>query len=303
MKKNTDVFIGREKFSNPFLAASGTFGYGEEFSKFFSLSCLGGFVTKTITASPRTGNPSPRIYEVSSGIINSIGLANEGIEDFIRNKGPFLRKLKTRLIVSIYGNSLSEWEFLVERIEKMRLCSLAGFELNCSCPNLHGEILAYDQTAVARLVQRLRKKTKNILIPKLSFCPHICDIAHSCEQKGADAVTLMNTIPAMAIDVVNRKPVLGSVFGGLSGPCIKPIVQAVVYKAYETISIPIIASGGISTFRDALESFYAGASLVEVGTANFSDSAVLPSMVREFSAFLHTRKETVSDLIGRAHNL
>lgn len=275
------VKIGRLNLKNPVMTASGTFGYGEEYEQFFDINKLGAIITKTITLKPRAGNPPPRIWETPSGLINSIGLQNDGVEDFIRNKIPRLRKIKTIVIASIAGEGASEYAELARRISKAGV--VAGLELNLSCPNIKRKIGTYplfkmgcvpifsqDEKATYDIVAAVRRATKLTVIAKLT--PNVTDItsiAKSAEDAGADAVSLINTFPAMAFDVEKGIPRLGAVTGGLSGPAIRPIAIKMVYDTTKAVKIPVIGIGGIMTSDDAIEFLIAGAKAVQIGTANF----------------------------------
>jgi len=257
---------------NPVMVASGTFGYGEEYAELVDLNSLGAIVAKTITLKPRLGNEPPRIVETASGIINSIGLQNVGIEAFIGEKLPFLKKYEVPLIVSIAGETTDEY---VQLAKTLREEKIPGLELNLSCPNIrYGRKLMFAQDAKAthQVVSKVRKVTDLPLIVKLS--PNVTDIAsiaRVCEDDGADGVSLINTFTGMAIDVENRKPLLRQITGGLSGPAIKPIALAMVYEVRKAVKIPIIGMGGIMTADDALEFIIAGAKAVAIGTGNFVD--------------------------------
>ncbi len=299
---NYSVSLGKIKFSNPLLAASGTFGYGKEFSSVSALSSWGGFITKTLTLNPRRGNPVPRIYEVRSGVINSIGLENEGLKNFLDNKVALIKKYKTKVIVSIYGEDQKQWLSLIEGITSVISGNIIGLELNFSCPNVHGKIISHDKILVKKILKALRKKTSKMLIPKLSFSPNIEQIAKVCEDYGADAVTVMNTVSAIALDINTKKPILGNIFGGLSGPAIKHIAQAAVYKTYKKISIPILASGGVFDYKDVLEFMLAGATLVQLGTVNFTDTDISKNILKGVNSYLLANKyKSIQKIIGAAN--
>ena len=283
------------------MVASGTFGYGEEASKFIDLDKLGAIVTKTITMNEREGNPPPRVCETASGMLNSIGLQNKGVKDFIENTIPFLSKFKTPLIANIAGDSAKEYAELAKILNKESL--VKGLEINISCPNVSkgGMYFCFDPKATAELVKSVRKATSLPIIVKLS--PNVTDIAliaQEAEKAGADAVSLINTIWAMAIDVNTRKSKLGMPTGGLSGPAIKPVAVRLVWQAAQAVKIPIIGIGGIMTGEDAIEFFLAGASAVQVGTANFVDTQAPIRIVEEIKDYLSKNKiENYKELIGK----
>ena len=294
------VNIGGIRMKNPVMVASGTFGYGEEFSKFFDLSKLGAIVVKGTTLKPRLGNPCPRIVETDSGMINSIGLQNVGVENFIKDKLPFLRKFNTPVIVNIAGFTVDEF---CELAKRLNVKGVSGLELNISCPNVKYSSkvkFSHDAKLTYQVTKRVRKNTKLPLIVKLS--PDVTDItliAKACEEAGADAVSLINTFPAMAIDTEAKKPILGNVEGGLSGPAIKPIALRLVWKVYQKIKIPIIGMGGIISAKDAIEFMIAGAKGIAVGTANFINPYSCIEILNGIKKYMHKhRMNSISKLIG-----
>ena len=256
---------------NPVMTASGTFGYAEEFEKYFDLNRLGAIVVKTITRLPRAGNPPPRVAETPAGMLNAIGLQNVGIEGFIREKLPYLRRLAPPLIVNVAGESVEDFRELTKRISDQ--AGVAGIELNVSCPNVAGGLdFSTDPQLAYRVVKAAREATQLPLIPKLS--PNVTDIvtiARAVAEAGADAISLINTLVGMAVDVRTRRPKIGNVTGGLSGPAIRPIAVRMVWQVARAVRLPIIGMGGIVTAEDALEFLIAGATAVAVGTANFID--------------------------------
>ncbi len=259
-------------FANPVLLASGTCNYGEELRALTDLSRLGGVVSKTITPRPRSGNPPPRVVETAAGMLNAIGLQNPGIDAFIAHRWPVLQALGTRVIVNIAGDTPTEFAVLAARLSE--LPGITALELNISCPNVHagGMLFGADPAAAAAVVTAVRHATRLPVIAKLT--PNVTDItavARAVADAGADAVSLINTLVGMAVDVERRRPVLANVTGGLSGPAIKPVALAMVWKVRSAVRVPIIGIGGIATARDALEFLVAGASLVQVGTATFVD--------------------------------
>lgn len=276
---------------NPVMVASGTFGYGEEASKFVDLDNLGAIITKTITLKPREGNPPPRVAETPSGMLNSIGLQNKGVDDFTKNSLPFLSKFKTPVIANIAGDSAKEYAELAKILNKEPL--IKGIEVNISCPNVKkgGMFFCFDPKATSELVKTVRKATSLPLIVKLS--PNVTDItliASQAESAGADAISLINTLLGMSIDIETRKSKLGTPTGGLSGPAIKPIAVRMVWQVAQAVKIPVIGIGGIMTGRDAIEFFLAGASAVQVGTANFVDTQAPIRIVEEIEEYLEENK-------------
>jgi len=265
------VEVAGIRMQNPVMTGSGTFGYGEEFEKYFDLNRLGAIVVKTITRLPRAGNPPPRVAETPAGMLNAIGLHNVGIEGFIRDKLPNLRRLAPPLIVNVAGESVEDFRELTKRISDQD--GVAGIELNVSCPNVAGGLdFSSDPQLAHRVVRAAREATPLPLIPKLS--PNVTDIvtiARAVAEAGADAISLINTLVGMAVDVRTRRPKIGNVTGGLSGPAIRPIAVRMVWQVARAVRLPVIGMGGIVTAEDALEFLIAGATAVAVGTANFID--------------------------------
>lgn len=269
------VKLGSLEFSNPVIAASGTFGYGIEFVPFVDLNRLGGLCTKGLSLKPRLGNPVPRVFETASGMLNAIGLENVGFEQFRDAKLPLLQKYKTRIIANFFGETIREYEEMAEQLS--RLDRIDALEMNISCPNVEEGGLAFSSNPkiVEQVVQAVRPATQKFLIVKLSpNVTDICEIAQAAEAAGADAVSLVNTYVGMALDIDTRKPFLANSSGGLSGPAIKPIALNMVYQVSRKVNIPVIGIGGIRTAEDALEFIMAGASAIQVGTANYFDPAV-----------------------------
>ncbi len=261
------------EFQSPILAASGTFGYGHEVQDLTDVNELGGVVTKSITFHPREGNPPPRIAETPSGMLNSIGLANVGVNQFCDEKIEYLNQLKTNVIINIAGSTIEEYLNTLEIIENSNGNHI-GYEINVSCPNVKegGMVFGVKPDVTEKLTKSLRKLTSRLLIVKLS--PNVTkieDIAKASEQGGADAVSAINTVVGMGIDIKTRKPFLKTIFGGLSGPAIKPIALANVHKIYKAVEIPIIGIGGISKVEDIIEFILSGADLVQIGTLNFRE--------------------------------
>jgi dihydroorotate dehydrogenase (NAD+) catalytic subunit len=283
-------------FRNPVLTASGTFGYGKEFAPLLQLSALGGLVTKGISPSPRFGNPPPRICETASGMLNSIGLENVGVEGFATEKLPFLRTCGTRVLVNFFGTTLDEYVDCGQRLGKLE--GVDGLEMNVSCPNIKAGGIEFgrDPRVLGDLVRACRAVIAKPLWVKLT--PNTSDIvalARACAENGADAVSVINTLTGMAIDARTRRPRLATVFGGLSGPAIKPVALRMVYQIHRAgLGIPICGIGGIQTGLDAVEFFLAGASTIQVGTQNFIDPASSERIVREVEDFC--RSSGITDL-------
>ena len=260
---------------NPVIAASGTFGYGLEFIPFLDLNRLGGFCTKGLSLKPRVGNPVPRVFETASGMLNAIGLENVGLEKFRDEKLPLLQPYRTRIIANFFGDTVQEYAEMAEQLSGLE--RIDALEMNISCPNVEEGGLAFSSSPriVEQVVAAVRPVTSKYLIVKLSpNVTDICEIAQAAQQAGADAVSLVNTYLGMALDITTRKPYLANTSGGLSGPSIKPIALHQVYQVARSVTIPVIGIGGIRTAEDALEFLMAGASAVQVGTANFFDPAV-----------------------------
>ncbi|RMG02446.1 MAG: dihydroorotate dehydrogenase [Nitrospirae bacterium] len=266
---NLEVKIGKIRMKNPVMTASGTFGYGAEFSGFFDLDDLGAIVVKGISKEPKEGNPSPRIWETPCGMLNAIGLQNVGLRGFMDEKLPYLRRFSTPVIVNILGSSTEEYVEIARALDG----EVEGIEVNVSCPNVKegGILFSSSRDALREVVGRVRDAVReSTLIVKLS--PSTSDIGQDamlCQEEGADAVSMINTIPAMAIDIETRRPRLANITGGLSGPAIRPVAVRMVWEAYKRVKIPIVGMGGIMTGADAVEFILAGATAVAVGTANF----------------------------------
>ena len=296
--------IGKTIFKNPIWVASGTFGYGQEFEEFLNLNEVGAIVTKTITLKAREGNPPPRIVETPSGMLNSIGLENKGVRHFKKEYLPFLKKLNTRVVVSIAGSAKEEFAALAGEFTGKDLPD--AIELNLSCPNVkhkgaNAALFAQDAQATKKIISAVRKKVKCALIAKLT--PNVTDIttvAKAAESGGADAVSLVNTYFGMAVDLEKWEPALGNVAGGLSGPAIKPMALKAVWDVSNKVKIPIIGIGGIMTGLDAVEFMLCGASAVQVGTANFVDPDAHAKVLREFKGYLKERNiKKTSEIIGK----
>jgi dihydroorotate dehydrogenase (NAD+) catalytic subunit len=264
-----------KQFKNPVWVASGTFGYGEEYAELYDVSKLGAIVTKSITLEPRQGHPPPRVVETPSGMLNAIGLQNVGVDNFIKEKLPYLRGLKTRVIVNIAGSSINEYVKVTERLNRKR--GIDALEVNISCPNVKagGIEIGADPKQALKTIGMVKKASSFPVIAKLS--PNVTDItviARAVEDAGADAISLINTLVGMVIDVDKKKPALSNLTGGLSGPAIRPVAVAMVYKVARTVQIPIIGIGGITNTDDALQFLLAGAKAIQIGTANFINPKV-----------------------------
>ncbi len=300
MKPNMSVKLAGIVLRNPVMTASGTFGYGQEFAPYLDLEQIGAFVTKGLSLKPKAGNPTPRIVETPGGMLNAIGLQNVGIDAFIQEKVPFLRTIKTPAIVNLYGNTLEEYGELAARIETIP--EVAGIEVNISCPNVKqgGIVFGTDPAAAAEVVGLVRRNTTKPLIVKLS--PNVTDVvvmAKACVDAGAEALSLINTLTGMAIDLAKRRPILANVTGGLSGPAIKPVALRMVWQVAKAVQVPIIGIGGIMTATDALEFMLAGATAVQVGTANFLDPSAAQTIAADMEQYLVDNGITdIRELIG-----
>lgn len=294
------VRLGSLTLKSPILVASGTFGYGQESADLVDLNALGGIVTKSITLETRDGNPPPRIVELPAGMLNSIGLANVGVEKFLAEKLPFLRSLATAVIVNVAGSTAEEFLAVVQRLEDAE--GIDAYELNFSCPNVKEGGLEFSQNpAVTEKVTRMiREVTRRPLIIKLTpNVTRVGTIARAAEAGGADAVSLINTLVGMAVDVRTRRPRINSIVGGYSGPAIKPVALAKVFEVAQAVKIPIVGMGGIMNLEDALEFLIVGASAVQVGTANFIDPSTGEKIIRALADYCQQHKlRSVRDLVG-----
>ncbi|GFE58542.1 dihydroorotate dehydrogenase [Geobacter sp. AOG1] len=294
------VEIAGIKLRNPVMTASGTFGYGAEFARYMDLESIGAIITKGLSLRPKAGNATPRIVETPGGMLNAIGLQNVGIDAFIADKVPFLRTISTPVIVNVYGNTLEEYGELAGRLD--RIPEVAGLEVNISCPNVKqgGIVFGTDPAAAYEVVKMVRDATIKPVIVKLS--PNVTDVvvmANACADAGADALSLINTLTGMAIDLAKRKPVLANITGGLSGPAIKPVALRMVWQVARAVQLPIIGIGGIMSATDALEFMLAGATAVQVGTANFLDPTAAQTIARDMERYLVEQGiADVKELIG-----
>ena len=299
-KPDLAVQIGPLKLKNPVLTASGTFGYGQEFSSLMDPNLLGGIVVKGISLKPMEGNPPPRIVETPCGMLNAIGLANVGLEAFLSEKLPWLQELDTCVIVNIYGHSLDEYGAVAAGLKGVR--GISALEVNISCPNVEQGGMAFgtDPDMAARVTERVLKETDKPVIVKLS--PNVTDIrkiAKAVEKAGAHALSLINTLTGMAIDVESRMPKLANGSGGLSGPAIRPVAVHMVHQVVRTVNIPVIGMGGILEPRDALEFLIAGAGAIQVGTANFINPRAALNIINGLETFLSEHGiNSINDIIG-----
>jgi len=299
-RPNLAVEIAGIKMKNPVMPASGTFGYGEEYAHYFDLGRLGAIVTKGLSLRPKAGNPTPRIAETTSGMLNAIGLQNVGIEAFLADKVSFYKNFDTPVIANFFGNTLEEYGEVAQRLSDIP--EIAAVELNISCPNVKqgGIVFGTDPQAAAQVVTLVRKALSKPLIVKLT--PNVTDItviARAAEDAGADAISCINTLTGMAVDVRTRRPQIANRTGGLSGPAIRPVAVRMVHQVVQAVKIPVIGIGGITCARDALEFLIVGAKAVQVGTANFIDPGVMPAIVEGIEAFcLEEGIVDINDLIG-----
>ena len=297
---NTAIQIGGITLKNPVMTASGTYGYGLEYSDFIDLSKLGGIVVKGTTLNPRQGNPYPRMAETPSGMLNAVGLQNKGVEYFCSEIYPSIKDIDTHMIVNVSGSTVEDYMATAERIAE--LDKIPAIELNISCPNVKEGGMAFGVTCAgaAEVVRAVRKVYPKTLIVKLS--PNVTDIteiARAVEAEGADSISMINTLLGMAIDVKSRKPILSTVTGGLSGPAVKPVALRMVWQTAKVVSIPIIGMGGISSCEDAIEFLLAGASAVQVGTYNFVDPTITTKIASGIEDYLVQNNMTnISELIG-----
>ena len=299
-KPDMSVNLAGMALRNPVMTASGTFGYGQEFSEYVNLNTLGAFITKGLCVNPRPGNPTPRIVETPGGMLNAIGLQNVGIEAFIAKKIPYIRTVNTPCIVNFFGETAEEYAEMAARLDA--LPEVAGLEMNISCPNVRqgGIIFGTDPACAASIVKACRTATKKPLFVKLS--PNVTDIvgmAHACADEGADALSLINTLIGMAIDLNARRPVLANITGGLSGPAVKPVALRMVWLVAKAVNIPVIGIGGIMTATDALEFILAGATAIQVGTASFINPGAAQTIAEDMEAWMTAHGETdIKNLIG-----
>ncbi|MBQ2489657.1 MAG: dihydroorotate dehydrogenase [Bacteroidales bacterium] len=295
------VNIGELRFKNPVLTASGTFGYGEEFADFVDLERLGGFIVKGTTLNPRDGNPYPRMAETPAGMLNAVGLQNKGVDYFIGHIYPRIKDLDTNVLVNLSGSSIEDYVAAAEKLAGLE--RVPAIELNISCPNVKAGGMAFGTSceAAGRVVAAVRRAYPKTLVVKLS--PNVTDIASiakAVEAEGADAVSLINTLLGMAVNAETQRPVLSTVTGGLSGACVKPIALRMVWQVYHAVKVPIIGLGGIMNATDAIEFFLAGATAIQVGTANFINPRVTMEIVDGIAAYLERKNiGSVRELVGQ----
>jgi dihydroorotate dehydrogenase (NAD+) catalytic subunit len=294
------VNIGGIEIKNPVMTASGTFGYASEFERLVDLNRLGAIIVKGLSLEPSSGNPPPRIVETPCGMLNAIGLENVGLAAFVKNKLPYLRRLDTPIFVNIYGTRVEEYAELAARLEDID--GVSGIEVNISCPNVKSGGVAFGAypKSAAEVVRAIRKRIIEPLMVKLS--PNVTDIteiAKSVEGEGADALSLINTITGMAINIDTRRPKIANITGGLSGPAIKPVALRMVWQVVQTVNVPVVGIGGIMTAKDALEFLIAGAAAVQIGTANFINPQATTDIIDGIETFLSERNiSDISDIIG-----
>jgi dihydroorotate dehydrogenase (NAD+) catalytic subunit len=299
-KPDLKVNIGAIELQNPVMTASGTFGYAREFEGLVDLNRLGAIIVKGLSLEPTKGNPPPRIVETPCGMLNAIGLENVGIDVFVKEKLPFLQTLFPPIFANIYGTSIEAYAELAARVDELE--AIGGVEVNISCPNVKAGGIAFgaDPNSAFKVVKAVRKKTSKQLIVKLS--PNVTDItiiARSAEEAGADALSLINTITGMAIDIETRRPKIANITGGLSGPAIKPVALRMVWQVAQAAQIPVVGIGGIMTAVDALEFLIAGATAVQIGTANFTNPRTTLEIIGGIEKFLSQNKiDRVADIIG-----
>ncbi|MDR1458936.1 MAG: dihydroorotate dehydrogenase [Bacteroidales bacterium] len=298
---NMTVKIGNLSLKNPVLTASGTFGYGEEFNDFIDLNLLGGIIVKGTTLLPKEGNPYPRMAETPSGMLNAVGLQNKGVNYFIDHIYPRIKDLNTSIIVNVSGATIDDY---VQTAEKLNtLDAIPAIELNISCPNVKEGGMAFGTScrSAQSVVKAVRSAYKKTLIVKLSpNVTSITDIAQAVEDAGADSVSLINTLLGMAIDAERQKPVLSTITGGLSGPCVKPIALRMVWQVSKVVKIPIIGLGGIMNATDAVEFILAGATAVQIGTANFIDPLISVKIINGIEEYLNRKGvECLDDIRGK----
>lgn len=295
-----NVNINKLELKNPVMTASGTFGYGLEFNDFISIDEIGGIIVKGTTLEPRQGNDYPRMAEVPSGMLNCVGLQNKGVEYFCSNIYPQIKDINTNMIVNVSGSTLEDYASCAARINE--LDNIPAIELNISCPNVKAGGMAFGVTAsgAASVVKAVREVYDKTLIVKLSpNVTSVVDIAKACEAEGADSVSLINTLVGMAIDIEKRKPILSIATGGLSGPAVKPVALRMVWQVAKAVNIPVIGLGGISSATDAIEFLMAGATAIQIGTANFLDPTITIKVRDGINQWLDEHNiSDVNDIIG-----
>ena len=295
------IKIGKLSLKNPVLTASGTFGYGLEFADFIDLNKLGGFIVKGTTLEPREGNAYPRMAETPMGMLNAVGLQNKGIDYFIKEIYPKIKHYKTNIIVNVSGSKIEDYIAVAEKLNELE--QIPAIELNISCPNVKSGGMAFGTScsSAAEITKAIRKSYQKTLIVKLSpNVTSIVDIAKAVEDEGCDALSLINTLLGMAIDIKTRKPILSTVTGGLSGPCIKPVALRMVWQVAKNVKVPLIGIGGIMNTTDAIEFFLAGASAIQIGTANFIDPQSTIKIIEGINDYLIKNNfNSLNDIIGK----
>ncbi len=301
---NTKVNLLGIELDNPIIPASGTFGYGYEYAELYDINCLGSFSFKGTTLEPRFGNPTPRIAECAEGMINSVGLQNPGVEAVIAHELPELKKCFSKpVMANVCGFSLEEYAEVCRRLDGEE--QIGWFEVNVSCPNVHGGGISFGTSpeAAASVVRAVKKVTNKPIIIKLT--PNVTDIvsiAKACEEAGADGISLINTMLGMKIDLKTKKPVVANKMGGFSGPAIKPVAVRMIYQVYEAVKIPIVGMGGVSSAEDVIEMMLAGATAVEVGTANLPNPMAAKEIIEDLPRVMNKyRIQNLSEIIGGAH--
>lgn len=301
---NTKVVLSGITLDNPIIPASGTFGFGYEFAELYDINCLGTFSFKGTTKDPRFGNPTPRIAETASGMLNAVGLQNPGVEKVISEEIPKLKKVFHKpVMANVSGFAVDEYAYTVEKLDAEN--QIGWFEVNISCPNVHGGGMSFgtDPLAAAEVTRAVRKVTKKPIYIKLS--PNVADIvsiAKACEDAGADGISLINTLLGMRIDLKTKKPVIANKTGGFSGPAIKPVAVRMVYQVYDAVKIPIIGMGGVSSAEDVIEFMLAGATAVQVGAANLVDPFACRDIINDLPGVMEKYGiNNLSDIIGGAH--
>ena len=301
---NTKLMLAGIEIDNPVIPASGTFGYGQEFSELYDINCLGTFSFKGTTSEPRFGNPTPRIAECTAGMINAVGLQNPGVDAVLTKELPEMKKFFHKpVMANVCGFSLEEYAHVCSVLDSAD--QIGWFEINVSCPNVHGGGMSFgtSATAAAEVVKAVKKVTTKPIIIKLS--PNVTDIvsiAKACEAEGADGISMINTMLGMRIDIRTKKPIIANKMGGFSGPAIKPVALRMIYQVYEAIKIPIVGMGGVMNAEDVIEIMLAGATAVEVGTANLIDPFVCKKIVEDLPAVMQKYGiNNLSDIIGGAH--
>ncbi|MTI47744.1 MAG: dihydroorotate dehydrogenase [Firmicutes bacterium] len=297
---NMTVDIGGLRINNPITVASGTFGFGREYENFIDISKLGGIMAKGLTLKPREGNPTPRIAETSSGMLNSVGLENPGVEYFVKNELPYLKSKGVTVIANISGNTVEEYCEMCNILDNTKTDAI---EMNISCPNVKqgGVAFGTDKDIVYNITKEVRKSTNKPLIVKLS--PNVTDIreiAKSAQKGGADGLSLINTLLGMAVNIKSRRPILRNNVGGLSGPAIKPVALRMVWQVSQVVDIPIIGMGGISTVEDIIEFLLVGASAISIGTANFINPRVTTDLLKELEKYMIENEiKDINDIVGK----